>query len=115
MHCVVGRTETKSEIYKTFKASAGKCGLSLQEWVMNVVSATKVDGPAVGSARLEVINGHTCLVLDSNTAVMTTGHCADSIAMQEMFALGPGDGSKGVHNMKGIGLRLPSAKSAPRS
>ena len=74
---------------------------------MNVVSATDVDGaPATGEATLGEINGVTCLVLDSETVVKSGPHRANTTAMCEMFAMGPSNGSKGVHNEKGIGLRL---------
>ena len=78
---------------------------------MNVVSATDVDGaPATGEATLGEINGVTCLVLDSETVVKSGPHRANTTAMREMFAMGPSNGSKGVHNEKGIGLRLLQAK-----
>ena len=92
---------------RTLKNIAGDTGMSLQEWLMNIVSATKVDGaPAIGAATLRPIGDEMCLMLDSHTGVMSTGHCCDVVAVSEMFAMGPSDGSKGLHNEKGIGLRL---------
>ena len=90
------------------RARPGRC---VQEWVENVVSATDVAGsPAKGEATLGDINGENCLVLDSETVVKSGPHRANTTAMREMFAMGPSDGSKGVHNEKGIGLRLLQAK-----
>ena len=77
----------------------------------NVVSATDVAGaPAKGEATLRPINGVMCLVLDSETVVKSGPHRADTTATREMFAMGPSDGSKGVYNEKGHGLRLLQAK-----
>ena len=71
------------------------------------MSATDVDGaPAKGEATLRRVNGVMCLVLDSETVVKSGAHRADTFAMREMLAMGPSDGSKGIYNEKGIGLRL---------
>ena len=70
--------ETKADTFKTLKRSAGDTGQCLQEWVMNTVSATDVDGaPAKGEATLRPVNGVMCLVLDSETVVKSGAHRAD--------------------------------------
>ena len=66
-------------------------------------------GPATGGFSLRTILQIVCLQIDSHTGVMTTNHYCDKASMCEMFSMGPSDGSRGIHNMKGIGLRLLQA------
>ena len=106
----MGNVEVKTEMYKTYKASAGDVGFTLAgEAVMNIESATFTRGPATGGFSLRTILQIVCLQIDSHTGVMTTNHYCDKASMCEMFSMGPSDGSRGIHNMKGIGLRLLQA------
>ena len=96
---------TKSEYWYSFKDSAGALGEMLNEWLMNVVSATKIVGAAAtGYASWMKIREINCLVLDSHTCIGN----GDANSMREMFSIGTQ--STGVHNMKGHGTFLLEAK-----
>ena len=84
---------TKSEYWHSFKDSAGALGEMLNEWLMNVVSATKISGAAAtGDASWMKIREVNCAVLDSETCIGN----GDANSMREMFSIGTQ--STGVHN-----------------
>ena len=98
----VGVVETQSEFYGTYKKDTGDLAETMNEWVTNVVSATRDGSPARGHAHYDVVNGMPCLLLDSYTLVGQ----GDVHSMREMMSTGPGAICTGMHNEKGIGTRL---------
>jgi hypothetical protein len=105
MNDAVGFVETKSAFYSTYKDAAGDTAEVLNEWLMNVVSATP-RGAARGAISLRNVCGVQCLFLESHTLVGQ----ADMRSLREMVSTGPCMGSLGIHNMKGIGTRLIQAR-----
>ena len=106
MSDVVGAIETKSAFYATYKTTTGDTAETLNEWVMNVVSATRDDAPAHGNMSLRDIHGTECLVLDSYTVIGN----GTKASVHDMVRTGPSDAPKGIHNQKGIGSRLIMAR-----
>ena len=58
-------SETQSEFYGTYKKDTGDLAETMNEWVTNVVSATRDGSPARGHAHYDVVNGMPCLLLRS--------------------------------------------------